>query len=206
MRHSLTTQGYGIRLRPVTLDDAQFIVWLRNLGCVKGRVGDSATDVAGQERWLNSYFERKGDYYFIVETFHETPLGTHAIYNLKETRAEIGRLIIRPGVKAVTTASLLIGDLFSEKMGITQLRATCVASNYAARTLFCKCGFSQVKIEYASRVVGGEAIDMVHFVQTADTWRHARERLIRPAQRAESAIRQWEEVYLQSCDSQRLAT
>ena len=52
MLHSLIAQGYGIRLRPVRLEDAPFIVWLRNLEYVKGRVGDSATDVAGQERWL----------------------------------------------------------------------------------------------------------------------------------------------------------
>ena len=32
-----------MRLRPVRLEDAAFIVWLRNQEHVKGRVGDSAT-------------------------------------------------------------------------------------------------------------------------------------------------------------------
>ena len=54
-----------MRLRPVRLEDAAFIVWLRNQEHVKGRVGDSATDVAGQEAWLKKYFTRAGDYYFI---------------------------------------------------------------------------------------------------------------------------------------------
>ena len=57
-----------MRLRPVRIEDAAFIVWLRNLDFVKGNVGDSATDVATQEAWLRAYFEREGDYYFIVES------------------------------------------------------------------------------------------------------------------------------------------
>ncbi len=56
MEHSFQTEGYGIRLRPVRLDDAAFIVWLRNLDHVKGKVGDSAKDVASQEAWLKQIF------------------------------------------------------------------------------------------------------------------------------------------------------
>ena len=56
MEHSFQAEGYGIRLRPVRMDDAAFIVWLRNLDHVKGKVGDSATDVAGQEAWLRQIF------------------------------------------------------------------------------------------------------------------------------------------------------
>jgi RimJ/RimL family protein N-acetyltransferase len=198
MRHSLTTQGYGVRLRPVRLDDARFIVWLRNLDHVKGRVGDSATNVAGQERWLNSYFEREGDYYFIVETFNETPLGTNSVYNLQETCAEYGRLAIRPGVKAGTIASLLLYDFFFGHMGITQLQSMCVASNLAIHAFLRKHGFRQAKVECASQVIGGEAVDMIQFVLTAEDWLNARETRIPAAQRVELANRQWEEVYRQS--------
>ena len=31
MQHSWKTEGFGIRIRPVRLDDAAFIVWLRGL-------------------------------------------------------------------------------------------------------------------------------------------------------------------------------
>ena len=48
-----------MRLRPVRLEDAAFIVWLRNQDHVKGRVGDSATSVASQEAWLKKYWEKK---------------------------------------------------------------------------------------------------------------------------------------------------
>ena len=57
-----------MRLRPVRLEDAAFIVWLRNLEHAKGRIGDSATDVASQKAWLQKYFDRPNDYYFLIET------------------------------------------------------------------------------------------------------------------------------------------
>jgi len=68
MQHKIQAEGFGVRLRPVQAEDAEFIVWLRNLEHVKGRVGDSATDAASQRAWLEAYFKRPGDYYFIVET------------------------------------------------------------------------------------------------------------------------------------------
>ena len=79
MRHSLYAEEFGIRLRPVRSDDAPFIVWHRNLEHVRGRVGDSAITVQGQEKWLATYFQRGGDYYFIAETQAGTLLGTHGI-------------------------------------------------------------------------------------------------------------------------------
>jgi hypothetical protein len=173
---------------------------------VKGRVGDSAADVAGQERWLNSYFEREGDYYFMIETLHEIPLGTHAVYNLIDTRAEIGRLVIRPGVFAAIPASLLLLDLFYGQMGMTQVQAIAVAGNYTAHSLFHKFGFDQVKVEHASRVIGGETINVLRFVQTAESWLRVRGRLVIAAERAESRICKWERAYLQGHASQVLET
>lgn len=197
MRHSLTAQGYGIRLRPVRLDDAPFIVWLRNLDYVRGRVGDSAAEVSGQERWLNCYFEREGDYYFIAETLNEIPLGTYSIYDLNEASAEIGRLVIRPEVPAGVPATLLLVDLFYGKMGLTRLRGRVVARNHRARSLFRKLGFNEVKVERAGQIIGGEAVDMVHLSQATEDWFRVRERLITEAQQAENWICEWAHAYPQ---------
>jgi RimJ/RimL family protein N-acetyltransferase len=197
MQHSLTAQGYGIRLRPVRLDDAPFIVWLRNLDFVKGRVGDSATDIPDQEKWLNHYLERDGDYYFIAETLNEIPLGTYGIYDLNETSAEIGRLVIRPEVPAGVPATVLLIDLFCEQMGITQLRGRVVARNHRARALFRRLGFNEVKVECAGEVIGGNAVDMVLLSLATEDWLRVRESLITEAQQAETWIREWAQAHRQ---------
>ena len=105
----------GIRLRPVRLEDAPFIVWLRNLVHAKRRVGDSAEDIDSQERWLHAYFDREGDYYFLVETLSGVPLGTNAIYDLQEARGEIGRLVIRPGVSAGVPYAICFSNSFMNR-------------------------------------------------------------------------------------------
>ena len=117
---------FGIRIRPVQLEDAPFIVWLRNLQHVKGRLGDSAEDVSNQTHWLNRYFEKEGDYYFLVETLHGVPVGTHSIYNFSGSRAEIGRFAMRPGVRGgnPTPPSFLLLDLFYGPMALTELHTT----------------------------------------------------------------------------------
>jgi RimJ/RimL family protein N-acetyltransferase len=196
MKHSLIAQGYGIRLRPVRLEDAPFIVWLRNLDYVRGRVGDSAENIESQKQWLNRYFEREGDYYFLVETQASIPLGTYAVYNLIEHRAEIGRMVIRPEVPAVVPATVLLLDLSYGQMEITQLRAATVASNIAIHSFLRKGGFRKVEVEAPGRIIGGQAIDLTYFVQTDEDWRRTRERGVMAALRGESAILQWERSHL----------
>jgi hypothetical protein len=128
VQHSLQVEGFGVRLRPVRLDDSAFIVWLRNLDYVKGQVGDSAADVAGQEAWLKNYFKREGDYYFIAETPGGIPLGTHGIYDVRETSAEKGRHVMRPEVMAGIPAACR--SFPSPKMWIQTNRSCAGGTDY----------------------------------------------------------------------------
>lgn len=196
MRHSLEVEGFGVRLRPVRMDDAAFIVWLRNLDHVMGKVGDSAADMASQEAWLNSYFERKGDYYFIVETLGQIPVGTHGVYDVGHSSAELGRLIIRPKVPAAVPTSLLTIDLAFGKMELKELRATSVGSNLKVHSYVEKLGFRQIKIESAAQVIQGRAADIVHFALTETEWFQSRERVVPIARYAETQVRAWEKAQL----------
>ncbi len=184
-----------MRLRPVRLDDAAFIVWLRNLDYVKGQVGDSATDVAGQEAWLKNYFKREGDYYFIAETPGGIPLGTHGIYDVRGASAEKGRHVMRPEVMAGIPAAMLATDLAFGRLGMTELRATSVSTNVAVHSLHRKCGFKQLGIARAAQIIDGKPVDLVQFLLAPEDWNKARERLLPLAQYAETHIIQWEKEY-----------
>jgi RimJ/RimL family protein N-acetyltransferase len=192
MQHSSQIEGFGVRLRPVRLEDAAFIVWLRNLDYVKGQVGDSATDVAGQEAWLKNYFKREGDYYFIAETLGGIPLGTHGIYDVHGTSAEKGRHVMRPEVMAGIPAAMLATDLAFGKLGLNELRATSVSTNVAVHSLHRKCGFKQLGVARAAQIIDGKPVDLVQFLLMPEDWNKARERLLPLAQYAETHIIQWE--------------
>jgi RimJ/RimL family protein N-acetyltransferase len=196
MEHALHAEGFGVRLRPVRMEDAAFIVWLRNLDHVKGRVGDSATDVKAQETWLKAYFKREGDYYFIVETIGGIPVGTYGIYDVEETSAEPGRWIIRPGVPAAIPCVILALDLAFHEMKLTLLHGTTVATNEKVLSLNRKLGFRRVQVEPGGRAIGGRAVDMVHYLLKTEDWLKARERLVPLAQVAEIQVRDWEKAQL----------
>ena len=198
MEHSLSAEGFGARLRPVRLEDAAFIVWVRNLEHANGRLGDSAADVPAQEAWLKTYFARAGDYYFIVETLGGIPLGTQGIYDVRGTSGEAGRWIIRPGVPAALPSLILALDTAFGRLALTELKASTVSTNHHVLSLNRKMGYQQVRIERAGRIIGGKAVDMVHFVLAGGEWSKARERFLPLARLAESQVREWEQAEMKS--------
>ena len=193
MHHSLVAEDFGVRLRPVQMKDAAFIVWLRNQDHVKGRVGDSASDIAGQNKWLETYFERRNDFYFVLETLDGTPLGTNALYEISGQNAEWGRYIVRPEVRAALSSAILIFDLAFGKLKISELLARCVSTNTKMHSIVKKCGFSQTETRLANQIIGGQPVDMIHFVLKAVDWPKFRERLLPLAQYAKTHIQDWEQ-------------
>jgi RimJ/RimL family protein N-acetyltransferase len=194
MQHSIQTDGYGVRLRPVRLADAPFIVWLRNLDHVKGRVGDSAADAAAQEAWLKTCFQRQGDYYFIIETPGGVPLGTHGVYDVRGASAENGRHIVRPEVIAGVPAFLLAIDLAFGRLGLAELRANCVSTNVKVHSLHRKSGFKQAGILREAQTIGGHPVDLVQFLLKAEDWPAARDRLAPLAHFAGKLVLEWEKT------------
>jgi RimJ/RimL family protein N-acetyltransferase len=192
MRHQLQADGFCIKLRPVRMDDAAFIVWLRNLDHTKGKIGDSAKDVTSQLEWLSKYFEREGDYYFIVETPGGIPIGTHGLYDVSGTSAEAGRFVMRPEVPAAVATSVLTFDLAFGSMNLTELRTSSVSTNRSLHSYIQKMGFRQVRVESAAQTIGGQPVDILHFVMTAGDWSRRRERFVPLAELATTQIREWE--------------
>jgi RimJ/RimL family protein N-acetyltransferase len=184
-------EGFGVRLRPVRMEDAAFIVWLRNLDHVKGKLGDSATKVAHQEAWLKEYFAREGDCYFITETLSGISVGTHGLYEPSNGSAEAGRLIMRPGVPAAVATSLITFDLAFGEMGLVELRGTSVSTNVKVHSYVAKFGFRTVRVETAAKVVAGQPVDIIHFAMTAAEWQKNRPGVLPIARYAEGQIRDW---------------
>jgi RimJ/RimL family protein N-acetyltransferase len=192
MNHSISAEGFSVRLRPVRNSDAAFIVWVRNLDHARGRIGDSARDPASQEAWLAKYFERAGDYYFIIETLGGTQLGAYGIYDQTGDSAESGRWVIRPGVPAAVPSAVLAFDIAFDSLGLQSLRSKTVSTNRTVLSLNRKLGFEETRLEPKAQVIDGIAVDMVHFVLSRDNWRKTREKVLPLAQLAEKQVAEWE--------------
>jgi RimJ/RimL family protein N-acetyltransferase len=193
MKHSVTTEGFGVRLRPVRLEDAAFIVWLRNLDHAKGRIGDTVNE-AGQRAWLDQYFSRDGDYYFIIETAGGLPVGAYGIYDLRGKSAESGRWVIRPEVPAAIPSAMLAFQTAFEILALDELRVSTVSTNQLVLSLNKKFGFRQTGITPNAQVIDGKPVDLVHFLLDAKDWPKVREKLLLLAKLAETQVREWEQT------------
>lgn len=113
MKHDFSIQGVAFRLRPLTLDDAQFIVELRTDPDLGRYLHATSSKIEDQLAWTQKYFDRPGDWYFIVEKNDGMPEGAISIYNFDDERndAEWGRWILRKGSLAAVESAALIYEV-----------------------------------------------------------------------------------------------
>lgn len=133
MRHDIVLQGYGCRLRPVGLNDAAFIVDLRNQPFAQGTIHSTDPSVEKQQAWIERYLERNRDYYWIVESLDNgEAVGAVGFYDITEDGREgmPGRLVVMPQTKFNIFAPLfLIYDYFFSNTPLQRIIMDVVASN-----------------------------------------------------------------------------
>jgi len=121
MRHSLQAEGEAFRLRPVSVDDAAFIVALRTDPVLGKYLHATSPDIDDQRAWTKRYYEREGDWYFVVEQRATSdPQGAVAIYNYDADQkiAEWGRWILKKGSLAALESAALIYDVGFDQLGL----------------------------------------------------------------------------------------
>lgn len=97
MKHDYVVKDFSYRLRPVTLDDAQFIIDTRLEDDKKSKfLHPISFDVEKQKEWIQKYFVRAGDYYFVVENiFTGESEGLISIYDIHDNKGELGRWVFK---------------------------------------------------------------------------------------------------------------
>lgn len=101
MNHSIVLKNDERTLRPVTVEDAEFIVRLRNQAHARNCVNDTSTDIEKQRQWIRDYLKRDNEYYWIIETPDGEPFGTSSFYHYDQARNQIesGRWVELKGEK-----------------------------------------------------------------------------------------------------------
>jgi RimJ/RimL family protein N-acetyltransferase len=121
--HDVSARGDMFGLRPVTIEDAEFIVELRTDPKLSKFIHATSSSIEEQRKWLAEYLQRDNEWYFIVETFDKTPEGTICIYNFDQSKnqAEWGRWVLRNGSLSVLESAVLIYDTAFNQLRINRL-------------------------------------------------------------------------------------
>ena len=131
MKHRLSIDGLGYSLRPVQLSDAQFILNIRLEDMNRTRyIHEIPNDIGMEEQWIRKYFDRAGDYFFIIENkITGQSEGTIGIYDMKDGRAEWGRWVIQKGSLAAVESIDLIYKIAFQVLDLRELYCRTIEKN-----------------------------------------------------------------------------
>ena len=90
---------YGLHVRLVREEDAEFIVRLRTDERLGRYIHATSNDVEKQQEWIKAYKQREAggsEYYFIFETGAGNPLGVYRLYEISEQYFTSGSWIFLP--------------------------------------------------------------------------------------------------------------
>ncbi len=142
MNHKITIDGYSYRLRPVELSDAAYIIQIRLEDKERTRyIHEIPNDIELEKVWIKNYFEREGDYFFVVENkFSNQAEGLIAIYDETEGRAEWGRWVIKKGSLASVESVYLLYKVAFDKLNLKELYCRTIEDNQSVVSFHSSCG------------------------------------------------------------------
>lgn len=167
MNHDFHADGLGYRLRPVRLDDAQFIIDVRLEDQGRNRyIHPISPKLELQKKWLEKYFHKAGDFYFVVENkLTSEPEGLVGIYDLGAGKAEWGRWVIKNGSLAATESLELLFSLAFKTLNLDELYCRTICENDRVVSLHDALGqLRRGKLESFLEVDGSKFDVIEHYV------------------------------------------
>lgn len=121
-------EKYGIKLVPVELSDASFVIDLRT-DIKKSRfISSTDADLQQQIDWIKGYKARESrgeEYYFIGIDENSERFATYRIYNIEPDQAEIGSWITKPGYSKAQNSikmDIIMKEFVFEVLGFSKLK------------------------------------------------------------------------------------
>ena len=185
MRHNLFMEGYAFRLRPITDNDAAFVVELRNNPETNRYLHAGANRVEDQLAWLARYYESEDSYYFVVERcingMREGAIGLYDVDGATGT-GEWGRWILGPNSLAAVESAYLIYRTAFELLGLTSVYCRTVSDNEKVVSFHDSCGIAGRRVLPQHFELGGRRhVAVEHRVELA-SWPAVKMRLGKLAQ------------------------
>lgn len=151
-------------MRPISNNDAHFVVELRTNSEVNRYLHSTSSCVVEQLKWFAEYYERPGDYYFIVERMDNgVSEGVVAIYDIDsdEGHGEWGRWILRPGSLAAVESAWLIYRAAFELIGLNSVFCRTVENNAKVVSFHDSCGISERVSLLQHFEINGQDLDAI---------------------------------------------
>jgi RimJ/RimL family protein N-acetyltransferase len=170
VKHSIHLEGFAYALRPVEIEDAEFIVEIRSPERSRFMHQIDRT-IEAQREWLERYFLRPNEYYFLVERKKDRRReGLAGLLNIDVANhsAESGRMILRPDSLAAPETALCLLRLAFETFGLHEVWGIVLRENKRTLAFNQKLGFERREIVPVQ--LEGKVCEGIRNVLTRDRW------------------------------------
>jgi RimJ/RimL family protein N-acetyltransferase len=185
MLHNIILEGPAFRIRPVEDSDAAFVVKLRQDTGLNRFLHATAPDINSQLAWLEKYYAREDEWYFVIERRSNGVLeGLISIYDVNPQRssAEWGRWILRHGSLAAVESAWLIYYCAFNEIGLHEVYCRTIRDNEAVVSFHDSCGISCRTLLPRYTKLNGLELDVVEHRVDRAGWRVVGPRLEQLAQ------------------------
>lgn len=186
MRHNFIIEGFAYRLRPIGDKDAEFVVKLRSDPELNHFLHSTSANLGSQLVWLNQYYERFGDWYFVLERRSDKfAEGLISIYDFdaQQVSAEWGRWILRKESIAAVESAWLIYRCAFEQLCLREVYCRTVAENESVVSFHDSCGITERSLLPNHFDLNGRKLDAVEHRVNNTVWRTLAPRLENLSQR-----------------------
>lgn len=188
MRHDIAMQGFRFGLRPVERNDAGFILSLRTDPELSAYLHPTPPALQAQEAWLDAYFDRAGDYYFVIEDLQQGgSVGTIGVYDIQGGGGEWGRWLVRRDSLAAVESALLVYRASFENLGLEEVCCRTVSGNAKVLSFHDSSGAERRSVLKGHFELGGVPRDAVEHRVDRARWATMRPRLEMLARRVAGA-------------------
>lgn len=172
MRHNISVEGFAFRLRPICDTDAPFVVELRSNPQLNRYIHSNSSKIEDQLRWFSDYYEREGDFYFVVESLDGTPEGLISIYELDKSAlcAEWGRWVMKPESLAAVESVFLMYRAAFERLGLKMVYSRTVADNSRVVSFHDSCDIPDRRVLSEHFELDGKKFDAIEHRVRRETW------------------------------------
>lgn len=119
----LPANSYGYYYRLVEVEDAEFILSLRNNEKLSKHINPTSSDIDEQIKWIKEYKIREengADFYVIcLKEDKKTKLGLNRIYNVNDETFEFGSWLYSPDAGSNVA---VLGELFTKGLAFEHLQ------------------------------------------------------------------------------------
>ena len=129
MVYPKTIVGRFVKLKSITLDDAEFSYSIRSDERFSKTVGQPAKSLEEQKRFIEWQMKEPNDYYFVVFNRNDERIGLIGVYDIHGDMAEFGREVNCASSVEAIEAEILVNDFAIDVLGIKRFCHVIYADN-----------------------------------------------------------------------------